>query len=167
MNLLPIKLGKLRLSDYEVVLNWSKDDDFCLANGWEQNRNEAELYKWWLHCVNNESKEFVRRAIFLDDQFIGYADLAAIENTKAELGIAIGESKLWGKGIGTKSIICMMQYATEQFGITTFGAETHEGNIRSRRMLEKVGFKEISRIGKEQYLGTENQLIQYRLELGC
>ena len=30
-----------------------------------------------------------------------------------------------------------------------------------RRMLEKLGFKEVSRIGKEEYLGKDDQLIQY------
>ncbi len=57
----------------------------------------------------------------------------------------------------------MMDYASKHLGITVFNAEKHETNIRSRKMLEKIGFKEISRIGREEYLGTESQLIQYRL----
>ena len=160
-----IKIRPLSIDDYKTVLKWSKDDTFCSANGWEKNRSEEELYGWWLHCISNESEDFIRMAIELEERLVGYADLACIKDNTAELGIAIGESTLWGKGIGSKSILCMMDYGFKKLGITIFNAESHEANIRSRKMLEKIGFIEISRIGNEEYLGTENQLIQYRLSL--
>ncbi|MFJ7934558.1 GNAT family N-acetyltransferase [Sporosarcina sp. NPDC096371] len=67
--------------------------------------------------------------------------------------------------MGSNLILCMMDYAVKKLGITVFNAESHESNNRSRKMLEKIGFKEISRIGKEEYLGMETQLIQYRRSL--
>lgn len=160
-----IKIRQLSIDDYKIVLNWSKDDNFCLANGWGKNRSDDELYRWWFHCVNNESNDFIRMGIEFNEKLVGYADIACIKDNTAEIGIAIGESMLWGQGIGYNSSICMMDYASKQLGITVFNAETHDENIRSRKMLEKIGFKEISRIGSEAYLGTESQLIQYRLSL--
>ncbi|WP_108671360.1 GNAT family N-acetyltransferase [Peribacillus acanthi] len=157
-----IKIRPITMDDYRFVLNWSKDDTFCSANGWEKNRNEEELFRWWHQCVHNISNDFIRMGIELEARLIGYADLAFIKDNQAELGIAIGESILWGKGIGYKSSISMMDYAKEHLGITVSNAETHEANNRSRKMLEKIGFKEISRIGSEEYLGTESKLIQYR-----
>ena len=59
----------------------------------------------------------------------------------------------------------MMEFATKKLGITTFNAETHEANVRSRKMLEKIGFKEISRVGSEEYFGMNSRLIQYELNL--
>jgi ribosomal-protein-alanine N-acetyltransferase len=128
-------------------------------------KNEAANNKWWQHCVNNISEDFIRLGIELENRLIGYADLACIKGNTAELGIAIGESSLWGKGIGFNASICMMDYASKHLGITVYNAETHETNFRSRKMLEKIGFKEVSRIGSEEYLGTESQLIQYRISL--
>ncbi|WP_412733909.1 GNAT family N-acetyltransferase [Heyndrickxia sporothermodurans] len=81
------------------------------------------------------------------------------------MGIAIGESRLWGKGIGFDSALCMIEHASKKLGITTFNAESHEANVRSRKMLKKIGFKEISRLGSEEYLGMNSQLIQYELNL--
>jgi len=159
-----IKLRNLSIDDFKIVLNWSKDDTFCSANGWEKNRSEEELYRWWLHCISIESEDFIRMGIVLDEKLIGYADLACIKDNTAELGIAIGERTLWGKGIGATSILCVMDYASKKLGITVFNAETHEENIRSRKMLEKIGFIEISRIGIEEYFGRENQLIQFRFK---
>lgn len=158
-----IKIRPLSIDDFKFVLKWSMDDTFCSANDWEHNRDEQELYRWWQHCVNNISEAFIRLGIELENRLIGYADLACIKGNAAELGIAIGESSLWGKGIGFNASICMMDYASKHLGITVFNAETHETNIRSRKMLEKIGFKEVSRIGSEEYLGIESQLIQYRI----
>lgn len=35
-----IILRPIRIEDYNYVLNWSRDEAFCLANDWEINRNE-------------------------------------------------------------------------------------------------------------------------------
>lgn len=59
----------------------------------------------------------------------------------------------------------MIEYGSKNLGITTFYAETHESNTRSRRMLEKIEFKEINRVGTEEYLGMNDQLIQYQLKV--
>jgi len=158
-----ISIRPLTVEDYHIVLNWSKDRTFCSANGWEINRNPEEIYEWWLNCVNNKADDFIRMGIEFNNKIIGYADLARIKDSSAELGIAIGESTLWGKGIGFNSSLCMIDYASKVLGISTFYAETHEANVRSRNMLKKLGFKEISRIGNEEYLGTICRLIQYRL----
>jgi [ribosomal protein S5]-alanine N-acetyltransferase len=160
-----IKLRPLSMDDYSSVLSWSKDDAFCLANGWEKNRNTEELYEWWLRCVTNDAKDFLRIGIEHDGRLIGYADLACIQDYSAEIGIAIGERALWGKGIGVQSIFALMEYASKKLGITTFIAETHEANIRSRKMLERIGFMEVSRIGREEYVGAESRLIQFSKKL--
>jgi len=59
----------------------------------------------------------------------------------------------------------MIEYGFNKFGITTFHAETHESNIRSRKMLVNIGFEEVSRIGSEEYLGKIDQLIQYQFKV--
>ncbi|WP_409271735.1 GNAT family N-acetyltransferase [Neobacillus sp. SCS-31] len=156
-----IILRPLTMDDFTYVLAWSKDERFCLANGWEQNRDKDELYNWWLRCVKNKAGDFIRKGIQYNDKLIGYADIACIQGHSAELGIAIGESTLWGEGIGAKAALCMMEFGFEKLGITVFIAETHESNVRSGKMLKKLGFKESSRVGHEEYMGTENRLVQY------
>ena len=153
----------LRMNDYLQVLGWSKDEAFCIANGWDINRVESELYEWWQGCVNRKSEDFIRLGIEWNDQLIGYGDLASINGNSAEIGIAIGDSSKWGKGIGRQATKLLIAYAYEKLAISVFDAETHASNIRSRKMLEKIGFKEISRVGSEMYQGETTELIQYRL----
>ncbi|MBM7660990.1 RimJ/RimL family protein N-acetyltransferase [Bacillus mesophilus] len=162
----PIKIRPLTIEDFGYVLNWSQDDSFCSANEWEKKRNKEELFRWWEGCVKRETDDFIRMGIEFEKRLIGYVDLACIKGKTAELGIAIGESDLWGNGIGVKSCLCMMEFAVKNLGITVFYAETHETNNRSRKMLDKIGFKEISRNGSETYLGKESQLIQYSCCIG-
>lgn len=159
-----IHLRRLTTGDYPIVLNWSKDDAFCSANGWAKDRSPEELCKWWNQCIHTAADDFVRLGIERNKQLIGYADLACIQNHAAELGIAIGESSLWGKGIGYQSALCMIEYGVKTYGISMFYAETHETNIRSRKMLERLGFEETGRHGSEVYLGQNARLIQYRLD---
>lgn len=164
-NLQSIRIRPITIDDFNFVLDWSKDERFCMANDWELNRNEEELSKWWLHCVNYDANDFIRLGIEYDGKIIGYADLAFIKENTAELGIAIGDSTIWGRGLGYTAAFHTIDYGHRKLGITTFKAETHEDNIRSQRMVKKLGFIEISRNGYEEYLGRENQLIQYRLVL--
>ncbi len=167
-NRAPAKYPRIRpitMTDFPHVLQWSKDPVFCEANEWDIHRDEAELLDWWQCCVTGIASDFVRMGIELDRKLIGYADLANIEDSSAELGIAIGESALWGKGIGYRSSKKMIEYASEQCNIQVLNAETHETNNRSRRMLERLGFSEVSRIGSELYLGVDTPLIQYNLSL--
>lgn len=160
-----IRVRPLTMDDYEAVLKWSKDVAFCSANGWELNRSPEELYRWWSMCVKNSVEDFIRMGIEHNGEIIGYADLAGIEDNSAELGIAIGESGLWGKGIGPRAASAMMKFGAEELGITLFTAETNEANIRSRNMLERIGFEEIGRTGSEEYKGMESFLIQYKLRI--
>ena len=158
-------LRPITLEDYESVLRWSKDDVFCTANGWELNRDPRELLDWWKICVKSNSDSFVRMGIEFQQQLIGYVDLAEIQRNEAELGIAIGERNLWGNGLGYHASRNMIDYGSEKLGITRFLAETHEINTRSRRMLEKLGFNEISRVGHDIYMDRKCRLIQYRLTM--
>ncbi|MER2039840.1 MAG: hypothetical protein ABS944_16965, partial [Solibacillus sp.] len=55
-----LKIRPLSISDYETVLEWSRHENFCLANQWELNREPDEVYSWWHKCVNNTANNFIR-----------------------------------------------------------------------------------------------------------
>ncbi|MEC1177679.1 GNAT family N-acetyltransferase [Metasolibacillus meyeri] len=156
-----LKLRPLQQADFPYVLAWSKDTEFCAASSWEIEREEGELVAWWERCIHLNNPTFVRLGIEYQEKLIGYADLAEIHHHQAEIGITIGERKLWGRGLGTKVVQQLMQYGVEKLHITLFLGETHATNIGSQKMLEKLGFKEISRNGSELYCNEKVALIQY------
>lgn len=158
-----LKLRPICVEDFEVVWKWSLDATFCSFNGWERGRTAEVVYEWWQKCVTHVGPGFIRLGIECDGKLIGYADLANIRGDTAELGIAIGETTLWGRGLATEAARCLMAHAAMTLGIQTLMAETHETNRRSRNLLRKLGFHEVSRIGSEEYMGQRAGLIQYRL----
>ncbi|MFC4408899.1 GNAT family N-acetyltransferase [Chungangia koreensis] len=157
MNIRPITL-----EDFPAVLSWSQDKAFCSANDWEMNREPQELFRWWERLVKGIADDFIRLGIEMDGKLIGYVDFTHIIDGSGEFGIAIGDSSLWGQGLGPQAALNAMDFASTTLGITTFTAETHESNLRSRRLLKKIGFVEISRIGSEMYMGEDTRLIQLR-----
>lgn len=158
-----IQLRPITMADFPMVLTWSMDDTFCLANGWETNRDEQELNKWWAHCVTDKAMDFKCLGIEEGNRLVGYVDLACIEGNSTEFGIAIGNRDVWGKGIGSQAALLLFEFALSELGITRFTAETHETNMRSRKLLQKLGFQEVSRNGIEHYLGMDSVLIQYEM----
>lgn len=93
----PIHLRPIRTDDYIHFLAWSTDETFCLANGWDMNRSEEEIYRWVHHIVHHHPSDFVRLGIEYDGRLIGYGDIACIKDRTAEIGMAIGEKCLWGE----------------------------------------------------------------------
>ena len=157
-------LRPIHMDDLEAVINWSQDEDFCMANDWDLNRTPEELFNWWKKCVENKKSNFKRMGIELNGTLIGYGDLACINGSEAEVGIAIGESSLWGQGIGHAATILLINYG-KSIGITSYLAETHLTNHRAQKLLERIGFRELSRDGFELYKGIETPLIQFELHI--
>ncbi len=97
---------------------------------------------WWSHCVYNQQPNFIRLGIEFHRRLAGYVDLADIHSNTAELGIAIGDSSLWGRGIGNTAAKKMITYGVDHLGIHLFRAETHITNQRAQKMLKRIGFQE-------------------------
>ena len=55
----------------------------------------------------------IRKGITFDGQLVGYADLADIDafEARASLGYAIGNSSLWGQGLGLADAKLMLEFA--------------------------------------------------------
>ncbi|EYU42742.1 hypothetical protein MIMGU_mgv1a024514mg, partial [Erythranthe guttata] len=63
----------------------------------------------------------------------------------AEVEIMIAEQKSRGKGLAKESILLMMAFAVENFGIHIFRAKIGQSNEASLNLFKKLGFEETSR----------------------
>ncbi|XP_022862122.1 N-acetyltransferase 9-like protein isoform X2 [Olea europaea var. sylvestris] len=62
----------------------------------------------------------------------------------AEIEIMIAELKSRGKGLAQESVLMMMVFAVEKFGIHAFHAKIGESNKASLNLFHKMGFQKIS-----------------------
>ena len=82
-------------------------------------------------------------AIHADNNFVGCIGIhqqADVYRRNAELGYWIAE-EFWGKGIISKAIPLMVEYAFAHFEINRIFARPYGHNSASQKALEKSGFK--------------------------
>ena len=101
--------------------------------------------------------------IEMDGQIVGYAGWQDIRDGVAELGIALGDSQVWGKGIGAVAGRLMLEWAFGSLDLHTVWAEVHEPNTRSLALMRKLGFLEVGRKGIEEYQRRMVPMVQFEL----
>ncbi|MBT2760103.1 GNAT family N-acetyltransferase [Paenibacillus sp. ISL-20] len=148
-------LSIIQESDYENVkrlyinehvrsyLGGTTDDEQSLRIKYFEiiNKSNEDSSSYWIVKMS-ESKEFIG-LISLDE----YYDGGNIEVSYQFL------PEYWGVGLATEVISRLIEYAFNELGIQKLVAETQTANIRSCKLLEKVGMimeKRIIRFGAEQ-----------------
>jgi len=98
----------------------------------------------------------------IDDQaFVGVVDLTAVARNEADLGFMIRRD-FWGNGYAAEAASAVMSLAWSE-GIKRLAARTHSGNLRSRRLLEKLGFAIVSECEVEVRPGMEKRCAFFSL----
>lgn len=72
--------------------------------------------------------------------FCGLQDASQIENNEVEIGWRLG-SQYWGKGYATEAAKAVLQYAFSELKLKSIISFTAVGNLRSRRVMEKLGMQ--------------------------
>ncbi|XP_072982712.1 GCN5-related N-acetyltransferase 9 [Typha latifolia] len=137
---------------------WMQDPALLLATGSEPLTLEQE-YEMHLSWTQDPKKHTF---IVLDKQLIdgslvhGQPHVEAMvgdvniymndpdDQQVAEIEIMIAEPKSRGKGLGEESVLMMMVYAVETYGIQTFRVKIGESNTSSLKLFRKLGFLDSS-----------------------
>lgn len=125
---------------------------------WASNPAVGPIAGWPAHRSVEESREIIRTvfsapetyAIVLkeSDEPIGAAAIKSGEGVSpslqgygdAELGYWLAEP-FWGRGIMTEVVGVLIERAFGELGYDRLWAGYYEGNDRSRRVMEKCGFR--------------------------
>jgi [ribosomal protein S5]-alanine N-acetyltransferase len=77
-----------------------------------------------------------------DGAFIGSCDLSEIDSrhARAEVGFMIGRG-FWGEGYTFEAMHAVIGYAAQGLRLRRLQARAHLGNLRSMRLLERLGFE--------------------------
>jgi RimJ/RimL family protein N-acetyltransferase len=99
-----------------------------------------EEYDWY------ESKRFDTSNVIwametLDGALIGTIELRLTEAAhRAELGIAIQDKTVWGRGYGADAVRLVLAYAFDELGLNRIELTTDTDNARAIRSYENCGF---------------------------
>ncbi len=73
----------------------------------------------------------------------------------AEIGIYIGETEYWGKGIGTEVVNLMLDYAFNTLNIHKIVVGVNANNTQSLKMFKKIGFVEEGHLKDMEFINGE------------
>ncbi|MBD8389907.1 GNAT family N-acetyltransferase [Dysgonomonas sp. BGC7] len=138
----------------EIVLNpLSVDDIFRIFNTLNEQR---EYMREWLPFVDTthvveDTADFVNHVlqttdkqftIFYQDKFVGLVGFKDTDwsNKKTEIGYWLSQHAQ-GKGIIIRSVKELIQYAFDEMDMNRIQIKVAEGNHKSRRIPEKIGFQ--------------------------
>ena len=78
-----------------------------------------------------------------DGAFVGCCDLSEIDRRhhRAEVGFIVGRA-YWGDGYTLEAMQAVLTHAAQTLRLRRLTARTHLGNVRSVRLLERLGFVE-------------------------
>lgn len=137
-------------------------------------RNDAEFARYLPHVPRPFTREhaeaFVRQnieepwdelptfAVVLDGHLIGTVNLAIdVPSRSAMIGYAIART-CWGKGLAAEAARAVLDWAFAEHGLVEVWASTHVANVRSQRVLEKLGMRRDDAL-------TERGEVRYRLRV--
>ncbi len=131
-----------REDDAEDLYKYANDPEVGLPAGWPP------------HTSVENSREIIRNVLSAPETYavclredgkaigsIGFHrnDLAEQED-EYELGYWIGKP-FWGQGLITEASCEMLRYAFEELHMKRIWCGHYDGNVKSRRVQEKLGFK--------------------------
>jgi len=161
-----ITLRPFHLSDLDDLMVWHTDEK--VAKFWGEpytSKNQG------INFIKNMASKYLRcKAICHNDHAIGCIKLSSISlddkrrNICAELGYVLG-SKYWGKGIATCAVKQMVKVAFSEFPyLERLQALVDVDNIRSQRVVEKVGFQKEGVLRKYVFFkGKSRDFIMFSL----
>lgn len=108
------------------------------------------------------SEERFVRGIFLDDKVIGMVNDVGIEDEKIEVGYML-DPECHNQGYGTEMLRGTIAYLFEK-GYVEVMAGAFEGNIASRRIMEKAGMIQTDVVDEIEYRGVTYKCANYSIK---
>ena len=138
-------LRRWEKNDAESLFEYAKDPDVGPIAGWPAHRSVEESRNVIKNVFNG--KEAYAICLKTDNRAIGAVELKLNGHTdmterddECELGYWLGKP-FWGQGIVPEAVKEMLRHAFEEIGMTTVWVGYYEGNIKSKRVQEKCGFR--------------------------
>ena len=131
--------------DAEDLFRYASDSDVGPIAGWPVHQNIQESREVIKNVFNGPEAYAV--CLKKDGKAIGAIELMFKDRTnlteqddECELGYWLGKP-FWGNGLIPEAVEKILQYAFENCGMNKVWCGYYEGNLKSKRVQEKCGFK--------------------------
>jgi RimJ/RimL family protein N-acetyltransferase len=132
-------------SDAESLFTYAKDPEVGPIAGWPPHQSVEESLAVIRNVLNG--REAYALCLKSDHKAIGAIELKLNGHTdmttrddECELGYWLGKP-FWGLGLMPEAVSEILRHAFEDIGMTKVWVGYYEGNTKSKRVLEKCGFR--------------------------
>jgi RimJ/RimL family protein N-acetyltransferase len=138
-----VYLDSISRQDIPLYGQWFSDLEFLsyLFPGAIFPLNEEDETEWFENARKSNDVNFAIR-LLETGQLIGNVSLKAPDwrNRCAELGIAVGDKTMWGKGYGTDASRVILRYGFLELNLNRIELVVYSFNTRAIKSYEKIGF---------------------------
>jgi RimJ/RimL family protein N-acetyltransferase len=106
--------------------------------GNQQTMTSDDVIAYYREMADSGARQFL---LFVDEQFVGDADLRDIHDGAAEFAFMIAAPSSQGQGLGTVFADMLHQFAFTQLGLIRLYVAIVPSNVASRRVFEKLGYQ--------------------------
>lgn len=117
-----------------ILRRWEESDAEDLYK-YASNPNVGPIAGWPPHQSLDESKDVIKNVLNGKEAYA-----ICLKDDECELGYWIGKP-FWGQGLMPEAANELLRHAFEDIGMSKVWCGYYEGNIKSKRVQEKVGFK--------------------------
>lgn len=137
-------LRKWKESDASSLFEYAKYLDIGPIAGWPPHKSEEESLNVIQNVLNGKEcyaiceKENNKAIGSIELKLNGFTDMTDRDD-ECELGYWLGKP-FWGKGYMPEAAKELLRYGFEDLGMTKIWCGYYDGNLKSKRVQEKVGF---------------------------
>ena len=136
------ELKKIKKEHLKYIIKWRNDPKIIKFNTQFFLLNMEYQKKWFKDVTekNSKNKMFIFK---YGNEIVGIGGLLHCDhqNKSADIAIILGESKIRGKGFGTKALEMLVEHGFKNIKLHRIGADIFEYNKVSLKLFEKLEFK--------------------------
>ena len=131
-------------ADAEGLFEYAKDPEVGPIAGWPPHKNVEESRNVILNVLTGKEcfaiceKENGKAIGAIELKLNGHTDMTERDD-ECELGYWLGKP-YWGRGYMPEAVKELLRHGFEDLGMTTIWCGYYDGNSKSKRVQEKVGF---------------------------
>ena len=136
-----IYLRPLKIEDAAVSWRWRNDPIIWRYTGSRPDKHISEDMEraWAAEAIKDMSRVNYAICLAETDLYIGNIYLTNIKSGCADLGIFIGDRRMWGKGYGWKALELLKGIASKELSISKILIDVDRSNISGIKTYEKCG----------------------------
>ena len=144
--------------DANISYKWRNNPEIWKYTGSRPDREitlDIEL-EWIENVLHRENEK--RFAILVDNVYVGNTQLTSITDESAVFHIFIGDTKYWGKGVASKAMDLLMNFAKNELNLEKLILTVNQENKSALNLYKRKGFVSVGIETKNSFVKMEKKL---------